>query len=411
MGSVTPPSRAGTILLAVVVGIAGVAIAVVSLGANSYGHVAGSIPYAGQISAPTDLAYDSNNGNLYASQAGSNNVSVMSTASGRTIDEIPVQPPQPGPIPGQGTTNSIAVDPEDHAVFVSSPWNITVIDDRTNAVETRIGDVGVMALVYDSIDDEVFAHQASDVTVINGSTDQVVTSIPVGGTNASWSPMVFDPVQDQVLVGTWGPEGCSQNCSPNPIVIIDARSNTIVGSFTTPSFPAGLAVDPDNNNLYVASGFYVDPSAPGEVSVYSLVDDRLLKNIPTDPSAIGNRPIAFDPVNGYIYAATSTGQYGNNLTVIDGATNTLAGTIRLPSEDEAIAVDPADGQVYVGTWGSQGVTIVSSEPAFAGLLEWQALLIFALGVPAAVAAASLGAIRQLRRTAVYLGPGTKNKRA
>ena len=126
---------------------------------------------------PYGLAYDGGKGEVFVANFGSNNVSVISTATKAVVANVPVDR---GPI-------AVAYDSGKGEVFVANYYSgtVSVISDTTNAVEASIP-VGSgsrpLGLAYDSGKGELFvANQGSNnVSVISDATNAVVATIPVG---------------------------------------------------------------------------------------------------------------------------------------------------------------------------------------------------------------------------------------
>jgi len=78
----------------------------------------------------------------------------------------------------------------------------------------------------------------------------------------------------------------------------------------------------------------------------------------TTTIGVGNSPaaIAVNPVTSTIYVVNSA---SNNVSVINGATNSLTATVTTGTNPVAIAVNPASNMVYVANNGSNDVTVIN----------------------------------------------------
>jgi len=83
----------------------------------------------------------------------------------------------------------------------------------------------------------------------------------------------------------------------------------------------------------------------------------LPQNVTTN-IGVGNSPaaIAVNPVTSTIYVVNSA---SNNVSVINGATNSLTATVNTGTNPVAIAVNPASNMVYVANNGSNDVTVIN----------------------------------------------------
>ena len=91
-----------------------------------------------------------------------------------------------------------------------------------------------------------------------------------------------------------------------------ASAESIIKNINIGNTPVGVAFNPANGLIYVASG---------TVSVIDGLTNDVIKDIPVglQPSAI-----VFDSHSGNMYVVN---QYSNNISVIDSSTNTVVDTI------------------------------------------------------------------------------------
>ena len=126
-----------------------------------------------------------------------------------------------------------------------------------------------------------------------------------------------------------------------------ASAQTVTDTLPAGANPTALAVNPVTNRIYV-----LDKNALGSVIVIDGATDT------TTTVAAGGNPIAVavNPVTNKIYVANLT---SDNVTVIDGATNTPA-TISLPagSQPFAVEVNPVTDMIYVINSGNSTVTVI-----------------------------------------------------
>ncbi len=128
-------------------------------------------------------------------------------------------------------------------------------------------------------------------------------------------------------------------------------------SVTVPSIAAGenpgdVAYDNANGDIYVTNFL------GGNVTVINATTNEV--TAPLAGISVGTYPyaIAYDPASGYVYVTHLGGD--DNLTVIDGATQSTVGSIRVGSFPYDIAYDSANGYLYVpNEGGSDNVTVVN----------------------------------------------------
>ncbi len=331
---------------------------------------------------PLGVAFDASNGYVYATNSGSDNVSVINGATDTLVTTIGLA----------AVPEGIAYDAGNKQLYVAQPYqgNVSVIDGSKDLV------VGAIALgsgaypwtvAYSAASGDLYVSNdtshsarayfmAGSVFVINGKTDTFAGSVVVGG-QPSW--LGADPGSGNVYV----PNGLSEN-----VTVIVATSNLPVGSIrvgTTPalgaydeanrrvyignqygrsiftidgrtdqllhdtflgpsSMPAGVAYDPANGCVYVADAVL------GDVIVMDGSSGSITARIPLGANA---RPqgVAYDPGNGYVYVTDS----GTNIvSVIEDATNRVVANVTVGVTPVAIAVDDANGDLYVANAGSLG---------------------------------------------------------
>ena len=111
-----------------------------------------------------------------------------------------------------------------------------------------------------------------------------------------------------------------------------------------------VAVDSSTGLVYVAGSGTV--RGQGTVTVIDGASQAVEGSITVPGTPLH---IALDPATNTVYASTSSG-----LTVIDGATSTVITTVTITPDGEAIAVDPATDTVYAGAsvGGSPGIAVI-----------------------------------------------------
>jgi YVTN family beta-propeller protein len=171
------------------------------------------------------------------------------------------------------------------------------------------------------------------------------------------------------------------------ISVIDTQNNTVTGNITIIDFPNSLygvpreiALDPNNNNLYISSiALLVDlvtgqtrencrqgPSTPCVVSVIDTQNNTVIKTIPVGVGVLPTA-IAFNPDNGDMYVVnerlnqrSGVVVLSKTVSVIDTQNNTVIKTIpvgnftidRIPNE---IAFNPHNRDMYVVNEGNESV--------------------------------------------------------
>jgi len=195
--------------------------------------------------------------------------------------------------------------------------------------------VGVGA---DSADGSVYVSTAfSDkVSVINGSTEKLVATIPVGSNPAG---VVYDNANSEIYVA---------DLFGDNVTVISTATNTVVTNIGVPAGPAALAYDSGNGNVWVADQF---ANSTSEIS------GTLNTVIETIPVGIFPISVAYDPSTGNVFVANAG---SGNVSVISTSTDTVIHSVPVGKTPLALAYDSGDGDVYVANEISNNTTVFSA---------------------------------------------------
>ncbi|HYA10686.1 MAG TPA: hypothetical protein VEH10_03315 [Thermoplasmata archaeon] len=250
-------------------------------------------------------------------------------------------------------------DPENGDVYVPNAGSasVSVLSGTTDQVLTTIAvGSGPGTPVLDPANGEVYVANfaSANVSVIDGTTNLVLTSVPVG--TGPCTP-VYDRRSGVMFVA---------NNGSNDVSVLNTSSDTVVRTVPVLAEPSSPALDAANGELYVPD------YGPGDVSVLNGTTFVLVTTVP-----VGSGPQApvYDPSNGDIYVPNSL---SNNVSVIWGTTNKVVATIlvgtvpfgprgsagpalfsRTTSPRPPPLYDPSNGDVYVVNAGSSNVSVVS----------------------------------------------------
>ena len=166
----------------------------------------------------------------------------------------------------------------------------------------------------------------------------------------------------------------ANNAANGSVSVIDGERNTAVGAVPVGSWPVDVAVNPATNLVYVANptyvgqGVYPGNPATNNVSVIDGDSNTLVATISVDSHPTG---VAVNPATNLVYVANPayTGQdlYVGNLTtskasVIDGGSNTVVGTVSLvASQPQSVAVNPSTNRIYVANYGTDSVSVIDGD--------------------------------------------------
>ncbi len=329
---------------------------------SGVGSVVATIPVG---SDPWDVAFDSANGKVFVANYGKSttadpgNLTVVDGTSNKITAWIPLPI-----IPSYGGAgpDSLVFDNANGNLYVGdgNNFHISVINGATNAnvsfvdMTKTAGNLGGLAL--DTSDGTLYivSYDNQSMFTFNTASNAVATQFypePLSSGSVPYSAC-FDPASGELYVVQTSSFGSSV---PSDIVVDSTPGNTFVTNFSTASGSGGCVYDSSNKDIYVAGG--------GTVSVFNAVTNAFLTNV-TFPSGTAPTGITFDSQNGYLYTSDSS----NAVSVINGATNQLLGSIPVGATPMGIGWDSSNGDVYEVSNGNggQGTVYVINPSATSG---------------------------------------------
>ena len=222
--------------------------------------------------------------------------------------------------------------------------SITVIDPSANKVITNIAEPfghTPRELAFDSANGDIYAADvySNTVSVIDGSKNTLITSIPTGGS-----------ITDGVAYDSRNGYIYAVNAGSGSVSVIDGSKNQVIGSIRVGSNPLTDVFDPDNGYIYVAN--QLSPS----VSIIDGSKNQVIGTITGIPNPI---QLSYNPANRDLYVVNYDNT--NVVSVIDTRTNSVIDTIPGFSNPAGVGYDSANGNMYVANQGSNFVSIVSGQ--------------------------------------------------
>ena len=284
-------------------------------------------PLTGQ---PRTIAIDPTDGRLFvANPFGTPSfVTVIDPASGQVTNH-----------PTSGTPNVLALDPVHDRLYVAHfNQTLDVFDTTTMSLMTTLP-VYAVGLAVDTTTQRVYAAGATVLTVIDGTTNTVLTTRPALA-NEDWFSVAVDPALHRVYVTNyfdWPPD----NVFPS-LIMLDDRDLSIITELRLPVRPRwGLAVDQLRHRVYVAGPG--TSATNGYVPQLVALDGTTLAEVGSATVLDDPTGIAFDEDRIYV---TSTNVGG--FTVVDATTFAVERSLStLPLRPFMPAVDP-QGRFYFG---------------------------------------------------------------
>lgn len=281
--------------------------------------------------AVSSVAADPANNTVYAALSGDNAVGVIDGADNTLTAKVSVSD---GPY-------ALAVDQASDTVYAfgyNGSLEADVINGATNAVAATITLPGldvagaavnpVTNLAYVAVVGDGAGGELDGVAVIDGSTDAVVATIPLGYTAFG---VAVDTETDTIYAAEY---------QGSQVAIIDGANNTVTGEIPLPagSDPVGVAVDPAAGLVYVAD------KGTGAISLINMATDAVstLASGMTQPYGL-----ALDTGTGTLYATAVSASEGLGVTyVIDTASGVI--TDQIPRGGTSIVVPVSGGPAYIG---------------------------------------------------------------
>ncbi len=307
---------------------------------------------------PSNVLYDPVNGHVYVSNFGAYNVSVIDPATDRVITWVPMGGPG-----GQMVCDTVNGD-----IFVGAGSDVVVISGRTNSVISRLY-VSYYALgfpvAYDAQSELVYSpsHVNASLYALNGTA--VVSSLALPGLVATQG--AYDSNTEQVwATSIWK---YSTNFTPaiENVSIINGTNNHIIGSAQGVQPPSQMVYVPALRDMYSAG-------EQGNLTVLSDITDREVALLPLDHNRYGGNlgGEAYDSRNGLLYVTNRfvdhwctgtnpscfTGN-GTNIFAVNTTTNTLVQNISVGKQPIGIAYDDRTNELFVADSVENNVTVIN----------------------------------------------------
>jgi len=289
----------------------------------------------------------------YVTNKGSDNVSVIDTATNIPVDTIRV-----GDSP-QG----VAITPDGSRAYVANQVDgtVSVINTATNTllapVDVGVGPFGV-AITPDGSRVYVTNEVSDTVSVINTSDNSVETITLPGGSSPLGVAITTDGTRAYVVNGGSDTVSVIDTQLSDPVTL---TFNTVVDTVTVGFLPSGVAGTPDGTRVYVAD--FSLSLFSGTVSVINTADN----SVETIDLGVFDFPtgVAITPDGSLAYVANP---FTGTVSVIDTATNSVIADpdgdslpgITVESFPSGVAGTPDGTRVYVANNGAGTVSVIDT---------------------------------------------------
>ena len=269
----------------------------------------------------------------YITNADSDNVSVIDTATDTVVATIPV---------GAGPTG-VAVNAAGTRVYVSNTGsgNVSVINTATHTVTATVPvGVGPIGVAVNPAGTRVYVANlfSQSLSVIDTTTNAIVANVAMGTFVLG---VAVNPAGTRVYITTPAADSTK-------LLVLDTASNTIVDTLVVGMSPQGVTVNPAGTRVYVTS------DQNSTVSVIDAATHRIVTNVWTEENPT---LVAVNPAGTRAYV-TNFG--ADSVLVFDTATNIFVAKIEVGAAPVGIAVNPAGTKVYVANSGSNNVSVIDT---------------------------------------------------
>ena len=241
--------------------------------------------------SPTSICVDSSSGDSYIASPGfpMGRVFVISHLSGEVVASIPLNLNMSSMF---GSFGEMTYDVQNGDIYVSANSQVAVIDPKTNSVLTSIPISSPESMTYDSHSGNVYVGSSipGELDVINGTTNRVETTIPVGH---DIEGLDYASGIDQIYAA---------DLSTNHLTVVSGETNRILANLTIGTQASGVlfdsvSYDSGTGTVYVADGPYVQ-------RVNAVTDG--MESPEAMPSGTDAETLAFNPTNGEVLVEGST---------------------------------------------------------------------------------------------------------
>ncbi len=284
--------------------------------------------------SPFGLAYDQDNGNIYAALESANQVSVITNkAVSATVKSI-------------SCPRNVFFDPLNGYVYASMFFSDKVsVISRTNTIEENLSvGNGPMCMGLDNATGNLYvANSGSGNVSVISETNQVIATVKVGNYP---NEVAYDSNNGELYV--------ADHFSSN-YTVIEGSNNSVLTTVSVSSisnetsFPQRILYDPQNQMFYFAN------NGSRYVLEYSPQNESVVKTI-----YIGNfdAPCAFLYIPGLkeIFLANAA---NDNIIIISTQSNSMIGSISVGREPSGLAYDPSNRNLYVSISCADEIEIFS----------------------------------------------------
>ena len=254
---------------------------------------------------------------------------------------------QSNSIKGYDSPEGVAISPSGTYAYVTNIYanNVVIVNTAPNTVVNSIasGISGPIGVAFSPSGTYAYVVNAgsNNVVIINTESNTVVNSV-IAGFNGP----------EEVALSPSGKYAYVTNAYANNVVIINTVTNKVVNSITSGiSYPIGVSFSPSGTYAYVANG------GSNNVVILNTATNTVVSAIAFN--SLGTpQGVAIAPSGSYAYIAMCNydcdANNHDNITIINTATNAVAGYIVLPGfpNPYGVAFSPDGSYAYITNYVS-----------------------------------------------------------
>lgn len=276
---------------------------------------------------PTDLEINPRTNRVYVSNFRDGTVSIISGRTNRVIKTVKV-----GFRP-----DTIGILPLKSRIYVTiASGKLSVLDGKTNLVRTtiRIGGRPSGIAINEQTNRIYVTNTVKDsVTVINGSTKDVIATIKVG------KNPVITPALNIITNRIYVANNLSRFLS-----VINGRTNKLLRNIQLRRLQSDVIANPRTNRIYVSSA---QVEGPGKLFVISGRTNKIVTtmNLPTSSNLFVN------PITNHLFIS----DFDKNSLAVYNASSLKRVSV-FPSVAGNIVLNPITNRLYIG--GTRSITVI-----------------------------------------------------
>jgi len=276
---------------------------------------------------------------MYVAGAGNGTISVIDTGTNVVVSTYAVAPAHVGsPLPSPDTASQpigLAELPNGSRIYSANKGtnSVSSINTQDGSINAVIPLAAAPVWIVANVDNtHVYVLDSSDtISVIDTTTDTIVSSVPAGPGGSNLNQLVYDPVMNRVYTtdANSSPatlrlfDVASQGNLPNSTLVPHGPGKALItaapgSTCTSAPVPASVTVLGDSSRAYVASYQNDGTQICTQATVVDAGTGLVTKTIPLSQTALSPGILAqtnCDSARFRVYAASSTGGANSNFKV------------------------------------------------------------------------------------------------